>query len=225
VVDRQAQSGQPAAVRVTGAIRDMIISGDLLPGQQIRQEQMATLLGVSRLPVREGLRQLMADGLVSHEHNVGFAVARLNRNDVNQLYRMRRLLESEVLGSLGEANGGLLDELTDLNKQIEAAALEMDLGRARMLNKEFHFAIFRLSPLTLVVAEIGRIWAWAMPYHSLSLHEPAGLTRITGEHRVMIEALREGRNERLTALMDQHRDGSEVQFSLMLGAGRPTHPA
>ncbi|WP_433521431.1 GntR family transcriptional regulator [Nocardia pseudovaccinii] len=215
-------AGEQAVSRVTEAIRGMILDGELLPGQQIRQEQMATRLGVSRLPVREGLRQLMADGLVSHEHNVGFAVTRLSQSEFSQIYLMRRLLESEVLASAVPADDSLLAYLEELNDNIEVAGEALDLGTARALNRDFHFAIFRLSPLTLVVAEIERIWAWAMPYHAVSLQDAAARARIVAEHRAMIVALREGRNEVLLSLMDEHRQGSEEQLGLLLrvDAGR-----
>ena len=63
-----------AVLRVADEVRRMIVSGELLPGHPVRQEHMAGRLGVSRLPVREALRQLAADGLVSHVHNVGYTV-------------------------------------------------------------------------------------------------------------------------------------------------------
>src|ERR1044072_14288 len=86
-------AGQVVA-RVVDEITRMIVSGELLPGQQIRQEHMAAALGLSRLPVREALRQLAADGLVVHEQHVGFAVTRLSRSGVDQVDLMRRLVEA-----------------------------------------------------------------------------------------------------------------------------------
>src|SRR5437879_5618000 len=107
-------STDQAVLRVVDGIKHMIVSGDLLPGQQLRQEQMAATLGVSRLPVREGLRQLVADGLVTHEHNVGFAVARLSRSEFDQIYLMRRLLETEAIRSLPRLTAEQLAEITAL---------------------------------------------------------------------------------------------------------------
>ena len=92
------------------------------------------------------------------------------------------------------------------------------MGTARALNKDFHFTIFGLSPLTLLVAEIERIWAWAMPYHTVSLNDPAGRARFVAEHRAMIDALAAGRRDEVIALMNDHRDGSGVALGLMLQA-------
>ncbi|MGC7101788.1 GntR family transcriptional regulator [Amycolatopsis lurida] len=214
-----------AVSRVVDGIKQMILSGELLPGQQLRQEQMAATLGVSRLPVREGLRQLVADGLVTHEHNVGFAVARLSRAEFDQVYLMRRLLETEAIRSLPRPTAAQLDEIRGLAEAVERAAAEVDLPGMRSANSEFHLAIFRLSPLNLVVGEITRIWAWALPYHSVYLHDEAGRDRILAEHRQMVDALGDGDLERFVELMDTHRDGSETQLNLMLQAGATARPS
>lgn len=215
--------GEEAVGRVVKEIREMIIGAELLPGQQIRQEHMAVRLGLSRLPVREALCQLAADGLVVHERNVGYTVARLCRSDFDQIYLMRRLLESEVIRSLTLPDPALANGLERLNHELEAAEAEMDIARARVLNKEFHFAFFRLSRLGLVVAEIERIWDWAMPHQSVSLRESGD--RIINEHYAMVGAVRTGSVDDLVALMDRHRAGSAVHLSGMLQTGRRTESA
>jgi DNA-binding GntR family transcriptional regulator len=214
-----------AVSRVVAGIKEMIVSGVLLPGQQIRQEQMAATLGVSRLPVREGLRQLVADGLAVHEHHVGFAVARLSRAEFDQVYLMRRLLETEAIRSLPQPTADQLARIEDLANEVERAADDGDPGRMRARNTEFHFAIFGLSELNLLVGEITRIWTWALPYHSVYLHDEAGRARIVAEHRAMVTALGEGDLERLVELMDTHRAGSETQLNLMLQAGAVARPS
>ncbi|MEU6917388.1 GntR family transcriptional regulator [Streptomyces olindensis] len=213
-----------AVARSVNDIKQMITSGDLLPGQQIRQEHIAAVLGVSRLPVREALRQLVADGLVVHRHNVGFAVARLSRSEFDQIYLMRRLLETEVIRSLPRPSARQLADIATLAEEVERAAADVDLPRMRALNSQFHLAVFDLSDLKLVVGEIRRIWTWALPYHSVYLYDEAGRTRILAEHREMVAALRAGDVERLVELMDAHRAGSADRLNLMLEAGAVTHP-
>lgn len=212
-------SANQAVARVVEGVKRMIVSGELLPGQQLRQEQLAAVLGLSRLPVREGLRQLVAEGLVRHEHNVGFAVARLSRAEFDQVYVMRRLLETEVIRSLHRASDEQLAQITELAERVEQAAADLDLARMRTANREFHFAVFGCGELNLVVEEIARVWTRALPYHSVYLHDEAGRARILAEHRAMVAALGEGDLDRLVDLMDAHRAGSEAQLNLMLEAG------
>lgn len=78
-------------------LRDEIADGTLVPGQALRQEELAARLGVSRSPLREALRQLQAQGLIVYEPNRGAVVSALTPDDIRQIYEIRRLLEPAVL--------------------------------------------------------------------------------------------------------------------------------
>ncbi|WP_416382091.1 GntR family transcriptional regulator [Nocardia higoensis] len=219
-----------ATGRVVAELERLIVSGELLPGQPIRQVLMAERLGVSRLPIREALRHLTAEGLVQHEHNVGYTVARLQQSDFDQIYLMRAALEPELLRSLPTFSEAALAEVSALGDRVARAAEEGDVLAMRLHNNAFHFAIFERSPLNLVVAEVRRLWTLAMPYHAAYLYDPAARERVVSEHDQMIEALARHDNERLVALMDEHRRGGETSTGIMLrgtrtGAARPGDPA
>lgn len=200
----------------------MIVTGELLPGQPIRQVLMAERLGVSRLPIREALRHLTAEGLVEHEHNVGYTVARLRQSDFDQIYLMRAALEPEVLRSLPPFGPEALAEVTRAADLVVTAAEQGDVLAMRLHNHTFHFAIFERSPLNLVVAEVRRLWTLAMPYHAAYLYDPAARARVVAEHDQMIEALTRHDNERLVELMNEHRHGGETSTGIMLRATRTT---
>jgi DNA-binding GntR family transcriptional regulator len=206
-----ATTGQ-AVRRVADEVRRMIVGGELLPGHPVRQELMAGRLGVSRLPVREALRQLAADGLVSHVPNVGYAVRRLSQEDFGQIYTMRRLLEAEVIRDLPRASDEQLAEIAARNDAVTEAGGRLDVPGMRVHNQDFHFAIFRLSPHLLIVDEIKRLWDLAAPYHAIYLYSADGRRTVLAEHAAMLGALREGDNGRLAALMEQHRHGSETHL-------------
>ncbi|WP_422395724.1 GntR family transcriptional regulator [Rhodococcus sovatensis] len=208
-----------AASRVVDEIQRMIISGELLPGQQVRQELMAERLGVSRLPVREGLRQLTAEGLVRHEHNVGYAVARLEQFEFDQIYLMRAALEREVLVSLPVFDNKALAHVRSLADEVAEAADRVDILTMRLSNQAFHFAMFDQSPMNLIVQELRRLWTLAMPYHAVYLYDPAARIRILEEHEDMIAALADHDNHRLVELMNAHRRGGESGTSTVLRAG------
>ena len=195
--------------RVADELRRLIASGELLPGQPVRQEHMAEQLGVSRLPVREALRLLSADGLVSHVHNVGYTVTRLGQAEFGQIYTMRRLLESEVVRDLPPAAAPQLAAITAVNDQLADAARKLDLAAMRARNHDFHFAIFRLSPRALIVAEIERLWNLATPYHAMYLYSADARRAVLAEHAEILTALRAADNEKLAALLEQHRQGPE----------------
>ena len=81
------------STRVAAYLREAILSGQLKPGDRIRQEDIAERLGASRLPVREALRMLEAEGLTEHEARKGARVPRLSPHEVDVVYRMRERLE------------------------------------------------------------------------------------------------------------------------------------
>ncbi|WP_280218196.1 GntR family transcriptional regulator [Nocardia neocaledoniensis] len=219
-----ADEGRNDIGRATGRVADeierLIVGGELLPGQPIRQVLMAERLGVSRLPIREALRHLTAAGLVDHEPNVGYTVARLRQTDFDQIYLMRAALEPEVLRSLPPFPAAVIAEVGRLGELVSAAAGQGDVLAMRLHNHAFHFAIFEQSPLNLVVAEVRRLWTLAMPYHAAYLYDPAARARVVGEHDQMIEALARQDNERLVALMDEHRRGGERSTGIMLRTSR-----
>lgn len=79
-------------------LRDAILGGTLAPGQKLRQETLAEIIGVSRVPVRSALLQLEADGLVELQDRRGAVVTSLSREQIEEIYAMRSLLELHALG-------------------------------------------------------------------------------------------------------------------------------
>ncbi|MGX7726969.1 transcriptional regulator, GntR family [Rhodococcus rhodochrous J3] len=215
-----AGTGPSPAVRgaewVATEIERLIVTGDLLPGQPVRQELMAERLGVSRLPIREGLRQLASQGLVEHRRNVGYTVVRLEQSEFDQIYLMRHALEREVLASLPVFDADALAEIRMLGERVAEAAERGDLLEMRLANQDFHFAMFDRSPLGLVVSEIRRLWRLAMPYHAAYLFDAEVRRRVIAEHDAMIDALADHDNERLIALMNEHRRGGEAGTNMLL---------
>src|SRR5690606_29038054 len=78
-------------------LRDKILHGDYREGSPLRQDALAAELGVSRIPVREALRQLEVEGLVTFSPHLGAVVSSLSLNEIEELFDLRALLESELL--------------------------------------------------------------------------------------------------------------------------------
>jgi DNA-binding GntR family transcriptional regulator len=218
-----ARSGQAGVVaKVVEELHRMLTSMELAPGQSLRQEALATRLGVSRAPVREALRVLESEGVLHYERNVGYTVKRLTAAEFEQTYLMRRVLEREVLRALPPLSEDLLDRLDLVNRRIEQAATGGDMVEVHRLNDDFHFLMFQASGLDLVVDELRRIWKLSNAYRSAYLlYDQASRQRIVHEHRAMVGALRHGHLEELVALMDQHRVGTGTQVGALLAVAAP----
>jgi DNA-binding GntR family transcriptional regulator len=206
---RTEDAGQPVAQQVRDALRAMLLDGALPPGAPIRQEVTAEQLRVSRIPVREALRMLEAEGVVRYEKNVGYSVARLSRDDLRQNYLLRRILETGLVHELRPAAEADLSALVALNNDLASALERGNVADSLRLNKRFHFAMFELAELRIVSEEISRVWLQSDSYRAVILYAPESAERVVSEHAEMIELLARGDTDDLIAAMDHHRSAGE----------------
>ena len=198
------------------AIRQLIATGRATPGQQLRQEQLANDLGVSRAPVREALQALMAEGVVEHSPNVGYSVVRFTAEALEQIYRMRALLETELYTASVPIGPGLADELTRLNEQMAESAAGGDRFALMERNRDFHFRIFASAALVEIEREVSRLWTMSQPYRAVYIYDPAATRRVLDEHRQLIAALVRGDQRGVVRVADRHRGGTERQIDTLL---------
>jgi DNA-binding GntR family transcriptional regulator len=202
-----AAAAEPGRRPVADAIRGLIQSGVYLPGQQLRQEQLALAVGVSRVPVREALQVLLAEGIVRHTPNFGYTVARLSGSELTQIYVMRQQVETVLLQSIKPDQ--VTDELTEGLRACNDRMLELadgpDIAAFQGLNHDFHFRMFAAARMEILEDELRRLWQMSEPYRVAWAGDAARRRMVTSEHRSMIDALAVHDVSRLAALMDVHR--------------------
>lgn len=200
-----ASSGVDGCVDV---IREMILSGELMPGQKVHQAQLAAQLQISRIPVREALSRLHAEGLLAHKQKTGFTVVRFSRDALAEIYLMRRLLEAQLLLTADLSQVGV-GQLVDINSELRALSPREDPDVYQRRNQEFHFAIFAASPLVLVRQEVARLWNMSAYYRSLYLFVTEDASHLCDEHDAIIAAVRAGDHDELVRASDVHRSDTE----------------
>ena len=133
-------------------LRNAILDGRLPCGTAIRQEALATLFGVSRMPVREALRQLESQGLLQVVQYKGAVVAPLIEDNSLETYELRLLLEAQAL----RLSVPLLtnDDFGQASGYIEALEVETDFGKIGTLNRQFHQALYSKAPNKKLLALI-----------------------------------------------------------------------
>ena len=130
--DSPAPQGNSAYRQLLDEIRD----GGLMPGDRLRETELATRLGVSRTPIREAIRQLEAYGLVAHVPRIGASVRQLDYAEVMELYEMRAVLEGTAARLAARAASEVeMQELIVLNDQLAEAGNSPEAAR---LNRIFH---------------------------------------------------------------------------------------
>jgi DNA-binding GntR family transcriptional regulator len=195
--------------RVATDLRRAIRQGELLPGEHVRQEEWADRLGVSRVPVREALKILAAEQLVFYDTHRGYFVTKIAASEMVQIYRMRMLLEPDVLRSLTWPGQ---DELARLQTQVDRAAEAMarrDIQEAMEIDREFYFFIYDLSPLRYIVAEVKRLWIMSDGYRSASmlgdLRTDPSASAFHRRHHDMVRALRRHDHKSLVSIVLRER--------------------
>lgn len=140
-------------------IRSQIISGKLKPGEPIRQNEIATTLGVSRMPVREALRNLEAEGLVTFYPRRGVVVTLISIEEFEEIYRIREELEVLAIRWAIECFDELdLRRLRMIFNDIKDADLRQNTQRRLQAVRDFHFAIFTLSKREHLLRLISGLW-------------------------------------------------------------------
>jgi len=176
--------------RIAATLRDAILLGDYAPGERIRQVQVADELGASRLPVREALRMLEAEGLVSIVANAGAWVSKLTASDCVEMYRMREHLEPLLLGlNVPLLSDSVLDNMGELADAMEGTS---DVERFLLLDRKFHLSSLQAAPTSVLGETVLRLWNRTQHYRRTAtrLFYSEGDDAVHHDHHLLVAALR-----------------------------------
>jgi DNA-binding GntR family transcriptional regulator len=178
-----------AAGRVADALRMEILDGVFVPGQRLRQEVLAERYGTSRLPVRDALRVLEANGLVTIVANTGAWVARLSLEECQEVYQLRERAEPLLLRmSIPGLDAAVRAQLTSLVELMRATAtVEQFLA----LDRDFHMLTYSGARTTVLGELITRLWNTTQHYRrAFSLLGDPDATRVVHlEHEMLVLAI------------------------------------
>lgn len=184
-----------ASRRITEGIRDEILHGVYPPGSRLRQEEIAERFGASRVPVREALKALEAEGLVTLVANAGAWVSRLTLAECEEVYQARERLEPLLLRY--SAPNLTPQDLEQLDTLARRMAETDDVAEFLRLDREFHMLSYSRADTLMLGDLVLRFWNTTQPYRrAYSLLMDAHSTRIVhDEHHLLVTALHEGDTE------------------------------
>ena len=188
---------------VAELLRQRIFKRELEPGSWIDELKLAEEYGISRTPLREALKVLAAEGLVTMKVRRGAYVTEVSDQDLAEVYHLLSLLESDAAGVVAEkASDAQLAELQKLHDELEAATRNRD--RFFALNEKFHMRLLEISGnkwRNQMVADLRKVMK--LNRHN-SLLKSGRLAESLAEHRGVMEALRKRKPELARARMQEH---------------------
>ncbi|MEX5507334.1 GntR family transcriptional regulator [Pseudomonas putida] len=201
LASEQLSPNQARAV-IEERLRSAILDGRLPPGTAVRQQELATLFGVSRMPVREALRQLEAQSLLKVEMHKGAVVAPLIGEDAVDTYALRILLESEALRqSIPLLDASDIATARGYIQQLENETRHAEIGR---LNRLLHMTLYSKSSnrklLRLIENELNEEERF-LRFHLSSM----GLGKLTqNDHNALVDAASDKLVDEAIAVLEQH---------------------
>ncbi|MGL4810911.1 MAG: GntR family transcriptional regulator [Beijerinckiaceae bacterium] len=194
---------------LAGAIADQlrrdILAGTYPPASQLRQDAVANAFNVSRIPVREALLQLEAEGLVRIEPHKGAVVTPLSWEEVEDVFALRVLLEPRLLSaSLPNLRADDLDEMDRIQDAFAAAVTTGDAGQWGTLNAALHLAMYRRAAQPRTLAIVTTLLQTSERYTRLQLATPEAWARADREHAALIACCRSGDTAGAVRLLDHH---------------------
>jgi DNA-binding GntR family transcriptional regulator len=167
---------------------------------------MAAALGVSRVPLREALRVLASEGLLTHRLNQGYFVAELSIEEFRQIVALLEYLETELIRTARWPTLEEIAQLRALNARISpgVSGTGSDPASTNEANRDFHFAIFRLSPLKVFVSEAKRYWDLTEPFRFLHV-ATTDVDEIKSQHEQIVDALAAQDRGLSIRVMNEHR--------------------
>jgi len=217
--------------QVARQLRSAILDGALRPGERIGQRRFAQEFGSSPVPVREALRLLQAEGLVVMLPNAGARVARLDLDDLVEIYRIRECLEPLAMEySVPLLSEHDLRELEAYSVDIEATGSGDDRTAWMELDRQFHMLAMSAAP-TRLLRMIEPLWNGSWYYRRLYLNLPEVYEIAQQEHRLLLEAARSRRHNDAALICSMHIRRTRMTlasqqglFAVLRGSRKKTRP-
>jgi DNA-binding GntR family transcriptional regulator len=207
---------------ISTQLRDAVLSGTYPSGAQLRQDALAVSFGVSRIPVREALLQLEAEGLVEIVPHKGAVVTGLSKAEVDDVFGLRTLLEVRLLrSSIPLLTDADFENLDRIQEAFGGAIRSLDAARWGTLNAELHMALYRRADLPRTSAIVANLLTASERYTRIQLTGKVAWQRAQTEHGELIDLCRRKEADAACALLERHILAVHRDLVAMMAA----HPA
>ena len=206
---------------ITDDLRERILSGELKEGEAIRQELLAEEYDVSRMPVREALKRLSAEGLVHWQNNRGGSVIKHSLREIGEIFDLRVLIEEDLfrraIPAMGAAHFARCEELL---AAMEESYREDDVGRWGKLNYDYHCALYAAAGRHFSEDILARLNVHSDRYVRIHLSVMAQREPAKEEHRRLLDLARAGEVDPACALLEHHIARTKSEILELIAAQR-----
>ena len=174
---------------IVDEVRRVILEGGAPPGSPIPVNDVAAVFGVSAIPVREGLKTLVAEGLVAHLPHVGYSVALLTASELAEMYIVRETLESAALAAaVTRASDDDRAAVAAAHRALERAVRDDDSQAYHRQSRQFHIGMSRPSGMPRLVHMLESAWNVTEPVQLMVHVEQSDRAALHTDHGLMLEA-------------------------------------
>jgi DNA-binding GntR family transcriptional regulator len=202
---------------VCETLRQAILEREIKPAEQINIRNLAQKLGVSTMPIREALRELEAEGLITFNSNKRILANRLSVEDLCEIYSIRIPLEEIAIEKCFEqVNKQLLERLEELHRQM----IKSDVTGAEWFstNRSFHMTLHEMAGSRRLFSILQGLWNSTGPYLRIFSDSKRAVNRANREHAMLLEALKSGNRLQAKRILRKHlQNGMKAISSIMKG--------
>jgi DNA-binding GntR family transcriptional regulator len=210
----QTLENKPLYEEVADLIREKIFTHELAPGSWIDEKSLTTQFGISRTPLREAIKVLSSEGLITMKIRRGAYVTEVDKQEIAQIFQVIALLEGNACKVVANsATDQQLEILDGIHLRLEKAAADRDIDRFFELNQEFHDKIQEISGnrwMRKVITDLRQV---------LKLQRRNSLTKLgrleqsLQEHRQILSAIIARNGDLAQDLMNNHLQQGQVAAS------------
>lgn len=218
---KYAQPRRPVHEQVYRNLREMVLFGDLAPGQPVTIQGLSTGLGAGMTPVREAIRRLISEGALAFQDNRRVSVPVLTRNDVEELIFIRKSVEPELARrATRAADAALIKDLSSIDAALDAAITEGDVASYLRTNYQFHAHLYQAASAPVLSELTDRLWLRFGPSLRVVCGR-LGTQNLPDWHKEILHALRTGDAEAAAQAMAQDLEQGMMQVAEALEQAAP----
>ncbi|MGW4897121.1 GntR family transcriptional regulator [Kitasatospora sp. NPDC004240] len=190
---------------VYDSLRAAIAEGDLKPGERINMDELARNLGVSKIPIREAVKRLEADGLVASRVHSGVTVAKVDAAEMRGVFLAREAIEGLVAGLAAErVTDAQLDELDAVQQEMRAKLGTRSFQKLPELNSRFHQVLSEAAGYRILAELTDQLLLTVRRHRIAAPVDPDNWADVIAEHDAIVTALRSRDPEAATRAAKAH---------------------